>query len=379
MLRYRFVIPLVFGIICLVLGIYGKSRRDRATLVTEETLFQTQGQSVTVGPVEMKKGMHYHLFMRPARGVPLFKNAAFGASLLNDETSAEVFALEDYYWHQRGTWREGGESGTWQEQNANTNFAFKIPETGRYVAEVELINTDMATVPAQIAIQESDPFDLAEWPLFIGALLFMGVAVFVYMRRGRTAAEILRNLGYGSRVSIEGKEFEVKRIYDYADPQAVAPGVEYELQSEDGMKRHVAVDVMEYWYEDSEGDDVVKRYHQILMDIPLSESQLNELEQSYRSNRNTVMLGKIAYWHDEDNSGFGQMTDWRGGGGAGKIRYETRVYRDRHDFPKRFNQKWLERIQYAGGDEFEWALMRIVDWRELKVTKRTSRPEASHS
>ncbi len=380
MLRYRFVIPLVFGLLCLALGLYGKSRRDRTLLDSAETVFQTAGQSVEVGPVQMKKGMHYHLFMKPARGMPLFKNAAFGATLINTESGVEVFALEDYYWHQRGTWREGGESGTWEERNDNTNFAFKVPETGKYVAEIALIQTDMGAVPAQIAVQESNPFSLAEWPLFIGALLFMGIAVFVYMRRPKTAADILRNLGYGSKIRIEGKDFEVKRIYDYADPQAVAPGVEYELFSEDGMKRHVAVDVMEYWYEDSEGDDVVKRYHQILMDVPLNEVQTEALEQSYRRNRKAPKLGTTMYWRDEDNAGYGHMTDWRGGGKPAKIRYEAEVFRQRGGFPKQFGDKWLERVHYAGDqNDYEWALLRIVDWRELKVTKRTPRPKSSNA
>lgn len=375
-LRYRFLIPLFFAFLCMVLGIYGKTRRDRTTLVATQHNFKL-GDTVTLDPVELDPEFHYHLVMFPDFKLPLFRNAALGATLFSPESGAEVFELEDYYWHQRGTWREGGESGTWEEWNKVTNFAFRVPEAGKYQLEVGLIETDLGSFPGKVAIQRSHPFAMAEWPLFLGALVFLGVGLFVYVRRGRTAADLLRTLGYGSKVVIEGKEYEVTRIFGYEDPEAVAPGVEYELVTEDGLKRHVAVDIMEYWYEDSEGDDVVRRYHQILIEVPISEANAEALEKAYKTNRDRVTAAGTLYWYDEDNSGFGRMTDWRGGKPA-TIRYQSRAYRPQTStFPKKFGDTWLERIHYAGdNDDHEWALMRIVDWRELRVTKRTSRPES---
>ncbi len=362
MLRYRFVVPLVFAIIAAVLAIYGFTQR-KTRVVMQATGSMIPGDHKVFDGIELIEGRHYRLTMGSTSGVPLNRSGTVGASLM-DEDENYVFEVEDSYWHQRGTWREGGESGTWEEQNAITEFDFRPPATGEYELRIDLFANSADAFKMGVRIDESQPFRLAEWPLLIVALLLLVLAGWIYINRNGYMAEFMRSLGVGAKIEIRGDEYEVTRLYHYSELGNDVGAVEFELTGQGGIKRYLALEAFEREWTDSEDNDHIAIHKQVLMDIPISREQAAAFEAEGHDGRGPagVMYRGELYNYDEDNSGTSTIFDLTTGQ---KEFARSMMYRGAV-FPRRPGQFWLERTAYHSG-EVEWGVMEIMGADEIKI------------
>lgn len=72
---------------------------------------------------------------------------------LLDSQGAVVLALTKQAWRERGTWSEGGESGTWEERDDQADLALRPPRSGSYSLRLTLEEMlDSAGQPLQTPI-----------------------------------------------------------------------------------------------------------------------------------------------------------------------------------------------------------------------------------
>lgn len=362
MLRYRFVVPLVFAIIAAALAIYGFSQR-KTRVVMQATGSMVPGDHKIFEDIELIEGRHYRLTMGSTSGVPLNRSGTVGASLM-DADENYVFEVEDSYWHQRGTWREGGESGTWDEQNAVTEFDFRPPSTGEYELRVDLFPTSADAFKLGVRIDESQPFRLAEWPLLIVAVLLLVMSAWIFISRNGYMAEFMRRLGVGAKIEIRGQEYDVTRLFHYAELGSGVGAIEFELTGQGGIRRYLAIEAFEREWTDSEDNDHIAIHKQVLMDIPISREQSAAFEAEGRDGNGPpgVMFRGDYYKYDDDNSGSATVFDLT----SGQKYFATSMMYRGAAFPRRPGSFWLERTAYQDG-LVEWGVMEIMGADEIKI------------
>ena len=68
---------------------------------------------------------------------PINTSSAINAELLDDENNVVLSYYKDT-WRQTGTWSEGGESGTWDEQDSEISTEFRPGSTGQFRLRLSL-------------------------------------------------------------------------------------------------------------------------------------------------------------------------------------------------------------------------------------------------
>jgi hypothetical protein len=366
MLRYRYLIPLFLGILCLGLALAGALNRSTTVLADGQKTLDANGVGMEFHDVELRADRHYRLAFGPLRGVPLNATAVVGASLAGEK--GVVFELDDAYWHERGTWYEEGESGTWEEANATTVFDFRVPEAGKYDFDITVEQTSMGPIMVGAQVLESDPLPYAEWPFLLGGILLIVMAGWVAYKRGDVMMKWVATLGTGSKIKISGEDWDVSRWAEYDDGESVS--IELTLTSPAGKTIYVLAARLERCWEDSEGDDHTKYYHQVLLGIPVEEDEV-------------TMSGRIAscrkmhFDMDDDNTGTERYREYRELAVATTSYFST-MYRPT-TFPTRPGEMWLERSRDINSGEVEWTLHRILDWRDIQilVEKPQRKPEGA--
>lgn len=366
MIKNRWYIPAAFGVAAFVLAIASFIFSEDGFLVRDQATLES-GQSKSFPNLELKKDQRYTLQLQPTNGLPVNAQEGVSAALLSDD--AVVFEIEDWYWHERGTWHEGGESGTWEERNVGTTFHFVVPEDGVYALEVSMDRAaSIAGDQLEVVLAWRSPWLLSGWPLIIGSLVLFGVAGWSYTtRRGVMGRYIENILGEGSRITLGEDSFNVIGRHEHFE-QAERIGVELRLRDEAGQERWLAVD--RYWREHPYIEDGDQTVVQILMNVVLSPLEQQKLDQQEGGlTAQHIDVQNRIYTLDKENSGVATMVTYRNGE-AYRSRYRCDVYRDEHSFPIQEGERWIEYITwYDEAHTTEWAVMEIIDWTELEVVE----------
>lgn len=371
MIRDRWMIPAAFGGVCAALAVasFGLTK-DGVVHATEKGFMIGDSQVITQMPLEEDK--RYTLKMRPTSGVGLDSEVIVSAALSRDD--AVVFEVEDAYWHQRGTWREGGESGTWQEQNAQTDFSFVVPESGNYDLEVTLESATSGADRLEILVAWKKPWLLTSWPLLVGALALFTLAGWAHSTRRTVMGKFLEDhVGEGSRLKIGDTEYTViGRMEHWEVPDRV--GVEFRLRTADGSERWLAIE--RYWREHPYLEDGEQTLVQTLIDMPLTPTQTQALESHAPKDTHVIFNGNV-YGRDKENCGWGTLVTIRDGS-AYQTRYEAEVFRDEMNFPRSPGDIWIECLTWRDTREVEWAVMEITDTDEVKVLELVPAEQMTH-
>lgn len=353
--------------LALVLAAYGRVRLRHKALVNS-TISPEAKQGQVWSDIELKDSLHYELKMGSAHHLPLNHVADISATLTGED-EAVVFALEDGYWHARGTWQEGGESGTWEEANAVSNFNFRVPATGEYDLEVTLDRSTTNQFPLRVQVLERDPFALREWPLLFAALCLLIFAIWVALQRHKVLASYLVSLRRGSRLTIGGVEYQVLGKVEYSDFGEVG-GTELRMRSTaDDTVRHLSIEQFEREYQDSEGDDQIAIHHQLLIDVPVTADQSTLFEKQSGGGIAPITFRGEYFRVDHDNSGAGRYSEERSDQSF-RGSYRSTMYRDPTVFPNDSGCLWVERIEYENdSDDYEWSVMEVLDWKTIDVVE----------
>ena len=359
MIRNRWMIPGSLGAVSLVLA-GAAAATSEARPVKQGVADFKVGETHNWTDIALEEGKKYRLLLAPTSGMPLDQTNVVSAALTRDD--ATVFEIEDAYWHERGTWREGGESGTWEEQNAATAFSFRVPETGAYDLEVSLPESTVMGARIGMKVVWLDYFPLSAWPLLLGGVLLFGVASVAQMG-GRTAmGKYIEGLGVGSRLRIDGTEYTVIERTEQFEGR-VRVGVELRLRDANGVSRYLAVDRYERehpWMEDT--DQLVT---QILFEVRMHPAELEALGR-VEENELHVAVGDDIYTLDRENSGRGTVGAVRNGE-TYRSEYMGTAYRGGRTFPMNAGERWLEQVWWLGTTDVEWSVMEIVDWTKIDV------------
>ena len=360
MIRYRWVIPACFGTIAFVLAAV-------SIAVSEKTPIESTVRAIEVGAPQMISGLalekdrKYALTLTPVRAIPVGHSAVVSASLLRDDVP--VFELEDAYWHERGVWREGGESGTWEEQNTATRFTFLVPESGSYDLEIQLVSTSgLGSEQIQAQVVSIKEFPLTVWPLMLGGLFLFGVAGFAQLSARGVMGKFMETLGPGSRLEINDVEYEVvERTEDYEGLERI--GMEFRLRDPHGATRWLAVDRYEREHPYLEDQDQLVTH--MLFEVPMSPTALEGLR-GVTDGTEWVVVDDRQYRYDRDNSGSGSVVNVRNGDTFASD-YYAHSYREAGVFPMLPGQRWLTSTRWRASNDIEWSLMEIIDWTRIKV------------
>ena len=356
MIANRWMIPVGFGVVCVALGITSSVLSSRGIVKNTEAGFQVGDSHVWEG-LALKKDQRYTLFVRPTSGVMLNSQVVVSATLSRD--GAEVFTVEDAYWHERGVWREGGESGTWEEQNSSSQFSFLVPEDGAYDLEFTLESaTSIAGDRLQMTVEWREPWVFRDWPFFVGALLLFGLGIHAHLSRRGVLGRFLETVGEGTRFKIGDHEYTViSRTEHWEPPQRV--GVEFRLRDAQGKERWLAVE--RYWREHPYIEDGEQTLVQTLIDVEMDDDELARLS-AHDSKDSFVTFRDEFYNRDRDNEGSGRMVTIREGR-AYVGSYWADVFRDEVKFPQEPGDVWIECITWRGKDagEVEWGAMQLID------------------
>lgn len=359
MMQHRWAIPASLGAVSIVLaGVSFATSKDHP--VKEAVQDYAIGEAHTFSNIPLEAGKKYRLVLAPTSGVAVNQTQVVSAALSRDD--APVFEVEDAYWHERGVWREGGESGTWDEQNSFTMFAFEVPESGNYELEISLPESSTRGARIGMRILWLDHFPLTAWPLFLGGVLLFGVAAVAQMG-GRTAmGKFIEDLGVGSRLSIDGTEYTViERTECFEDHLRI--GVELRIRDANGISRYLAVDRYERvhpWNEET--DQLVT---EILLEIRMHPQQLEKLA-DVDANETLVAVGDEVFTLDRENSGRGVIGAVRNGE-TYRSDFMGQAYRGGRMFPINPGDRWLERTWWVGTNDVEWSLMEVVDWTKIEI------------
>lgn len=316
----------------------------------------------TWSQLQLDADKRYTLRFQPISSVALDTESVVSATLLQDDDV--IFEVEDAYWHQRGTWHEGGESGTWEEQNAKTDFTFLVPEDGVYDLEFDFVEgRGVSGERLTASLTWRKPRALTWWPLGIGALLMFGVAAWTHSTRSRAVANFLKNMGEGTRLELEGVVYTViARAEHWEDMKCSA--VEFRLRSDQGAERWLAITT--YWREHPYLEDSDQYLTQTLIDVPLTPVQAQQLAAQDWTSHSIVAADQF-YSVDKENGGFGQLVTRRDGA-VYRTRYTAYVFRDMGRFPLSPGDIWVECIVWGPHDE-EWSVMKLADIDTLKLVQ----------
>ncbi len=355
MLKNQYLLPLVAGILLIVLAGYAGVRRSTSVVASSQSVLSSGGIPIEFKDLNLKSELSYRIAFGSLRTVPENSTAIITATL-TDETGGIVFELDDSYWHEKGRWSEGGESGTWDETNAVTAFDFRVPADGKYDIEVSVEQASEGSVPIGAQLLSASPAPFAEWPLLFAACLLFAVSLWVWINRGNKMADWIATLGTGSRLAFDSDEWTVTRWASYESYGETS--IELTLTTASGMVRFLSETRWEKCWEDSEGEDHTKYYKQILLGTPADPAALT-------INSDHVMYRDAWYELDHDNSGVETYTEYRELGVA-KANYRSEVYRP-NIFPTKPGGIWIEHSRDQHTGEEEWTIHRILDWKEISI------------
>jgi hypothetical protein len=361
MMKHRWAIPATLAAVCFVLaGLSVVLTRSGPVGKVEKNL--QNGQSVVVKGLELKKDHLHTLHIVPAFGVGLNQNFDVSATLTQGD--AVIFEVADSYWHERGVWREGGESGTWQEQNSQTEFEFRVPETGTYELEISLDGSNVGQLPFRAAITWTDPWLLSLWPLLLGGVFLLGLSGFSAYTAGGAYAKSLLHLGRGSKIKLMNEVFEVLERSEHWE-LAERVGVDLRVRSSTGIERWVSVS--SWWRENPMDDEQGTTLWQIFVGVPLTDDEKTLLGASTPGDMSVMVRGQRMQV-DRDNSGGGTMVTER----AGEIyvaHYYNWAYRSGFTIPRRPGEMWLECTVWRMNNESEWWLSKLLDWKTVEIVE----------
>lgn len=372
MIANRWMIPAGFGAVCAALAVTSMALSEKGVVHATEAGF-TIGQSHALPPMPLEKDKRYTLMLKPTSGVMINSEVVVSATLSRED--AVVFEIEDAYWHERGTWREGGESGTWEEQNSNTQFSFVVPEDGNYDLEVTLESaTSIAGDRLEILVGWQDPWMLTTWPLAVGALALFALAGFAHINRRKVMGTFLEdNVGEGSKLEIDGVEYTViGRMEHWEWPDRV--GVEFRLRDSQGKERWLAIE--RFWREHPYIEDGEQTLVQTLIDVPMTPEE-EQLLAGHDQGVTHVAFKDEIYVRDRENCGWGTLVTIRDGT-AYQTRYEADVYRDDRGFPREPGDIWIECLIWRDSQEIEWAAMQLTDTDNIKIVHLEEAETMSH-
>ncbi len=366
LVKYRWVVPTALGVLAILLGVISTSAStDRS--IREESLAFGVGQSYTWTGLALEEGRKYRLGIVPVDGggspsLGVGENATVSAALKRDD--AAVFELEDSFWHERGTWREGGESGTWEEQNARSEFTFEVPESGSYDLEVRLVSSNVAGTGLSISISWLDHFPLSPWAMFLGGVILLGLGGVAWNNSRTVLAKLLEDVGPGSKIRLGELEWVV---LDRAEEHEAGKRIGVELRVRDpqsGATSYLAVD--RYEREHPWNEEMDQLVALILREVRLTNQELEKLA-ALPHNETVVGLRNEIYSRDPENSGPGRLYSSKHG-----ETYVSNFYADSYrpeDFPIAPGDCWLTRTRWSATREEEWTLMEVIDWSSFDVVE----------
>lgn len=356
------LIPLAFIALILVGLLYSLSGQIKKTIINDSVVLRV-GELTESARFELNPDRRYTLELQQlSGGSQLHSWASLLVTMVHEESEEEIFELEDNYWAERGTWNEGGESGTWEEQNSKTKFHFRVVEGGEYRLETML--TDQLSRPSvelQVKISERKPVRLHWIPLLVGVALLGALAAYTVWRRQEMMCEYLEKLTAGSTLTIRGKLFTVMDIRVH---QALGEpdGFEWRLRGEDGTERYLAVETFEYQPQFSE-DEAAGRY--LMIDVP--EAQIDfTVDRRPAQQVQTVRVGAEMFGFDSENSGAGLVTT-HFEGEKYVSRYNARIFRaSSFPVPSAYGARIVEYVQFLDSPEEEWCVMEILSWSDIE-------------
>ena len=95
------------------------------------------GQAVLTTPFELTRGWFGAPKVQLTVRQPINTSSAINAELLDDKNNVVLSYYKDT-WRQTGTWSEGGESGTWDEQDSEISTEFRPGSTGQFRLRLSL-------------------------------------------------------------------------------------------------------------------------------------------------------------------------------------------------------------------------------------------------
>ncbi len=361
-IQWQPLIPGVFAALLLAALLYSLSGQIKKTLINERVSLNTGVLSKTTA-FELSPDRRYTLHLEQLRGGgQLHSWASLLVTMVHEESEEEIFELEDNYWAESGRWSEGGESGTWHEQNSKTKFNFRVAEGGAYRLET-MLTEQLARpqVELQVALRERKPVRLHWIPLLVGLLVLGVLAYRTAGRRQALMCDYLEKLTAGSKLSIRGKLFTVLDVRAHRAP-GEPTGHEWRLRGEDGSERYLAIETFEYSPQFSE-NELQGRY--LMMDVP--DAQIDFTVDRRAANQvQTVRVGNEIFGFDAENSGAGSVTTYFEGEKY-VSRYNARIF-CASSFPKPTadGARIVEYVEFLGSEEKEWCVMEVLSWRDIE-------------
>ncbi len=359
-LKIKWLIPMAFAGLCGFLMILSMGAEySQSETLNKKVALETGSEKTW--EVDLDPSKMYTIKITPPP-VKVGESYEVSAELsFNDQV---IFALDDSYWHQVGRWTEGGESGTWDENNSETTFNFRVTEKGKHAFNISL----GASVPAQSAtfsakILESSPLPFGWWPFFFGAMLFAIIGIYMFFKRGTYFAKSLYNYDVGTKFKIADMEYLVDEVSDYFYMHQHW-STEFKLRGSDGSIRYLSSDRFEL-----EGEESSTTYHQVLMDIKLSESEEAELEQ--QTGMRQISLRGNQYIFDDNNSGMVTQVIVKNGTPF-RNRVDSNLFHNAYKFPNKAGDVWID-YSSINNDEAEWSILQVMNWSKIRITEAVKR------
>lgn len=364
-------VPLIFAGVVFAGLLYSLTGQIETPVLRAPPVTLQHGQPVKFAPMKLVPELNYSLKMSQlSQRKQLYSWASIGATLTHMESEEEIFELSDDYWAETGVWHEDGESGTWEEQNADTRFDFRVAEPGNYRLEVVLAEHDARPVVEFGAEVVSRKATLLHWAVMLGGLvLLLGLALTAYSRRRATLFKYMEDaLHIGGTIQVQGVRYTVIERWLHQDDEGGKPGYEWRLRADNGAERYLALETYEY---ESGDEDYQGRY--LLIDCPDE-----EIEGASGGFAQTVRVGGRTYSYDTENSGQAVMVTYRDGK-AYESRYFARVFQGGDGDcppPTRHGVRMVEFTQFVDSGEEEWSVMEILDWQDIEELEVGPAPAA---
>ncbi|RDV36403.1 hypothetical protein DV096_19510 [Bradymonadaceae bacterium TMQ3] len=365
-IRNRPLIPLFFALLCVAGAIYGLVGERRTLFYSETANFTELDSPKQLPAVELDPGRMYTLNIRYAVPMPVNGAMDLGAAVVNSD-GEELLELEDSYWREAGVWHDSGESGSWDEQNAHTQFNFRVPEAGTYRPQLTLFSArDVRAAAFTVQLLSSQPRSVGSWPFMLGMLIFIGIAVYVARGRTKVTRKLLEKMGPGSQLKLRGELLTVTDVREHREPGEQA-GYELRLHNHRGEEHFIAIESYEEEYTDSEGEEHTRDHRYMLRWLELSPDELSSIEQQAHNQR-WVRVRNTTLSLDRNNSGTGSLTTHYEGE-AYHSTYKAWVYLP-SPIPRihASGALILEHVLYEERGEHEWSLMEILTWKDVEIT-----------
>lgn len=369
MIRYLHWVPLIFTFLSFSGCLYGITGGTRTAMETIKGTWEP-GQTRSLKPQVLRPGLMYTITVN--------NTGAYRDGLLvdwvvsaEDDEGEDLFELEDGWWSESGTWSEGGESGTWHEENTQTWFNFRVASEGTYTIAAKLAQAPSAQ-QARVTLMHSIPRPIGGFPYGVAAVVFLIGTIITAKRRHHVTRGQLKALGAGSVLEVEGERYTIEEVRCYDEPlwPSSEPTYTFKLRGDkDAAIRWLSTDSLEEEYEDSEGNDQTRNHTYILLDVPLSARHTKTLKGNEEAR--TITLEGETYLYDSNNSGKVRERIAKDGQ-LYTSTYTTRAYRPMGGYPSEPNDRIIELVVSDDGEQ-EWSITRVVSWREVVFVERVLR------